>query len=43
MVNYLYSASLKTKDGTKWGYINETGEFVIQPDFDFALDFQRMV
>ncbi|OIJ21243.1 hypothetical protein BKP45_00210 [Anaerobacillus alkalidiazotrophicus] len=38
--NFLYTASLKTKDGTKWGYINETGEFEIKPHFDFANDFQ---
>ncbi len=37
----LYAATLKTKDGTKWGYINETGEFVIQPEFTYALDFQK--
>lgn len=39
--DFLYPASLKTKDGTKWGFINEKGEFEIQPDFDFALDFQK--
>lgn len=38
---FLYPASLKTKSGTKWGYINEKGEFVIQPDYNFALDFQK--
>lgn len=37
---FLYAASLKTKDGTKWGFINSSGEFVIQPSFDYANDFQ---
>ena len=39
--NFLYCASLKTKDGTKWGFINEKGEFVINPHFEFASDFQK--
>lgn len=37
----LFPASLKTKEGTKWGYINKKGSFVIQPQFDFAQDFQK--
>jgi hypothetical protein len=38
---FVYPASLKTMDGTKWGYINEKGEFEIQPEFSYALDFQK--
>ncbi len=38
--NFLYCASLKTKEGTKWGYINDKGEFEINPHFEFASDFQ---
>lgn len=41
MRKFLYPASLKTKDGTKWGYINEKGEFEIDPHFEFAADFQK--
>ncbi len=41
VMDHLYAASLRTKAGTKWGYINEVGEFEIQPDYDFALDFQK--
>lgn len=39
--NFLYCAALKTKAGTKWGYINEMGEFQIQPLFEYAYDFQN--
>lgn len=37
---FLYCAALKTKTGTKWGYINDKGEFQIQPLFEYAYDFQ---
>ncbi|MDF2591252.1 MAG: repeat-containing protein [Clostridia bacterium] len=37
---YLYPASLKTIHGTKWGYINKDGAFIIKPQFDNAMDFQ---
>ncbi|WP_246942930.1 WG repeat-containing protein [Bacillus pinisoli] len=37
----LYPASLKTLDGTKWGYINKKGELVSKPLFDYAMDFQE--
>ena len=36
----LYPASIKTIDGIKWGYINNKGDFVIQPHFGNAQDFQ---
>jgi hypothetical protein len=36
----LYPASLKTIEGTTWGYINSQGNFVIKPNFDYAMDFQ---
>lgn len=39
--NFLYPASLKTKHGTKWGYINERGEYKIPPDFSQVNDFQK--
>lgn len=37
----LLPASVKTSAGTKWGYINGRGKFVIAPQFDRANDFQR--
>lgn len=37
----LFPASLKTTKGTKWGYINNKGNFIIKPRYDFAQDFQR--
>ncbi|MGC5324725.1 WG repeat-containing protein [Brevibacillus sp. SYSU BS000544] len=36
----LYPASVKTKEGTFWGYINESGQFVIPARFTSANDFQ---
>jgi Protein of unknown function (DUF3298)/WG containing repeat len=36
----LYPASLKTIEGTNWGYINSQGNFVIKPNFDYAMEFQ---
>lgn len=35
----LLPACVVTSDGEKWGYINETGTFVIKPAYDFAQDF----
>lgn len=32
----LYPASVKTTAGTKWGYMNDSGEFVIAPQFNRA-------
>lgn len=37
---FLYPAALKTAEGTKWGYINKDGSFIIKPQFDNAMDFQ---
>jgi hypothetical protein len=37
----LYPASIKTVEGTKWGYINDEGSFIIKPNFDYAMDFQE--
>ena len=37
----LFPASIKTMAGTKWGFINEKGEFVITPQFDKANQFQK--
>lgn len=36
----LFPASIKTINGTKWGYINKKGVFKIKPIFDQAMDFQ---
>lgn len=37
----LYPVNIKTKKGRKWGYINDTGKFIINPKYDYAHDFQR--
>lgn len=37
----LFPVSEKTASGTKWGYINESGEYVIQPIYSEASDFQN--
>ncbi|RNA69951.1 WG repeat-containing protein [Alteribacter keqinensis] len=37
----LFPASVKTTEGTVWGYINSRGQFVFQPQFEEALDFQE--
>jgi hypothetical protein len=37
---YLYPVSLKEAGGSKWGYINAKGEFVLKPIYDHAGDFQ---
>lgn len=36
----LYPVSVKTLQGNKWGYINNNGKFVINPIYDYAMDFQ---
>lgn len=36
-----FPASVKTAQGTKWGYVDERGQFVIPPQFDYAEDFQN--
>ncbi|MDF2839697.1 MAG: repeat-containing protein, partial [Clostridia bacterium] len=38
---FLYPAALRTVDGTKWGYINSYGVFVIKPQYDNAMGFQN--
>lgn len=35
----LLPACVVTSDGEKWGYINETGTFIIKPVYNFAQDF----
>ncbi|MEW9097346.1 MAG: WG repeat-containing protein [Clostridiaceae bacterium] len=40
-IEKIYPASLKTMRGTKWGYINESGELVIKPMYDDANAFQE--
>ncbi|MBD2867863.1 WG repeat-containing protein [Paenibacillus arenilitoris] len=37
----LFPASVKTAEGTKWGYIDEGGRMAIQPRYDDAGDFQE--
>jgi hypothetical protein len=36
----LYPASLKTKNGTKYGYINNEGTFKLKPVYDSVMEFQ---
>ncbi|KHF39139.1 hypothetical protein LQ50_17065 [Halalkalibacter okhensis] len=36
----LLPAYIHTKDGKKWGYININGQFIIEPQFDEANEFQ---
>ncbi|MGG2199219.1 WG repeat-containing protein [Paenibacillus validus] len=36
----LYPAAEKTKNGTKWGYINLNGKMIISPQYDEANPFQ---
>ncbi|AKL94644.1 hypothetical protein CACET_c11790 [Clostridium aceticum] len=36
----LYPAAITEVGGTKWGYIDRSGKFFIQPTFDAAEDFQ---
>lgn len=35
----LHLAPVKTVNGVKWGYIDNKGNFVIKPKYDFAYDF----
>lgn len=35
----LYPASTETVSGEKWGYIDQTGAFAIQPGYNFAREF----
>jgi hypothetical protein len=37
---YLYPVSIKTVGGSKWGYINAKGEWILKPIYDHAGDFQ---
>ncbi|MBM7096144.1 WG repeat-containing protein [Bacillus sp. H-16] len=37
----LFPASVNTTEGKVWGYINSRGQFVFQPQFEEALDFQE--
>jgi len=37
---YLYPAGIKTIYGTKWGYINNKGDFIIIPQYQRAREFQ---
>lgn len=37
----LYPAPLNMIGGTKWGYINEDGKFIIRPSYDSASNFQE--
>lgn len=37
----LFPASVKTIEGTKWGYIDEKGQFAIPPKYEYAADFQH--
>ncbi len=36
----LYPAAQRTSEGAKWGYLDNQGRFVIQPQYDSAMDFQ---
>lgn len=36
----LYPAILKTISGSNWGFINNSGKFLIKPHYDYAMDFQ---
>lgn len=38
---YLFPAAVKGIGGSKWGYINEKGEFVLPPKYEMAHDFQE--
>ena len=38
---YLFPAEVKEIGGSKWGYINEKGNFVLLPKFEMAHDFQE--
>lgn len=38
---YLYPAEVKAIGGSKWGYINEKGTFMLPPKYEMAHDFQE--
>lgn len=38
---YLFPAEVKDIGGSKWGYINEKGNFVLPPEYEMAHDFQE--
>lgn len=37
----LHAVSIKTIEGVKWGYIDNKGRFIIQPQIDYAEEFQE--
>ncbi|NOU94491.1 DUF3298 domain-containing protein [Paenibacillus sp. LMG 31456] len=37
----LFPASVKTMDGVRWGFIDSKGTMVIQPQYEYASDFQN--
>jgi hypothetical protein len=39
--SYLFPVSLKVVGGSKWGYINSKGKFVLKPIYEQAGDFQE--
>ncbi len=38
---YLFPAEVKEIGGSKWGYINDKGNFVLSPKYEMARDFQE--
>jgi hypothetical protein len=38
---YLFPAAVKDIGGSKWGYINEKGNFILPPKYEMARDFQE--
>lgn len=36
----LYPVSIKTLNGVKWGYIDNKGDIIIKPQYDYARDFE---
>ena len=40
-INRLYSALTNTKNGEVYGYIDEKGNFIMEPRFDIAYDFNK--
>ncbi|MEH7011594.1 WG repeat-containing protein [Neobacillus niacini] len=38
---YLFPAEVKEIGGSKWGYINDKGAFVLPPKYEMARDFQE--
>jgi hypothetical protein len=38
---YLFPAKVKGIGGSKWGYINEKGDFLLPPKYEIAHDFQE--